>query len=132
MGVLLCVLLGSTAGSTECCNCVCSRDMFSGGAGSEPRLPHVLALFDIEAAAVRSMNPPATSLVLISAASVRSDHTPVHLSVRLSLQVVSILLGIAQLLLSAPLYYLDVSVPKALFVLPQVIGALVGSIEVVW
>ncbi|CAL8389691.1 unnamed protein product [Arctogadus glacialis] len=63
--------------------------MFSEGAASEPRLRRVLALFDMEAAAV-----------------------------------VAILLGIAQLLLSSPLYYLDVSLPKSLFILPLFIGTL--------
>ncbi|CAL8355248.1 unnamed protein product [Boreogadus saida] len=63
--------------------------MFSEGAASEPRLRRVLALFDMEAAAV-----------------------------------VAILLGIAQLLLTSPLYYLDVSLPKSLFILPLFIGTL--------
>ncbi|CAL8270729.1 unnamed protein product [Gadus morhua 'NCC'] len=38
--------------------------------------------------------------------------------------VVAILLGITQLLLSSPLYYLDVSLPKSLFILPLFIGTL--------
>ncbi|XP_056136076.1 uncharacterized protein si:dkey-9i23.16 [Lampris incognitus] len=47
--------------------------------------------------------------------------------------VVSILFGLFQVLLSVPLYYLDIGLPKSLFLLPLIVGGLIvaaGSLTV--